>query len=77
MATVVFVTKNRHFFVCFSFFYYLCPRLLKSFADLTPQTCSALSYRKDSLRRAKTVIPIKDDPDKVGNGWENESHYFM
>ena len=43
----------RFFFVCFDFFYYFCPRLLKSFVDLISQTRSVTSYGKDSPRRAK------------------------
>ena len=48
-----------------AFFYYLCRDSLMSLEDLTPQTCSALPYRQDSLRRTEGQKPRSG---RVGSG---------
>ena len=40
-----------------TFFYYFCSDSLMFLEDLTPQTCSALPYRQDCLRRTEGQKP--------------------
>ena len=46
-----------------TFFHYFCSDSLMSLENLTLQTCSALSYRQDSLRRAEEGCADKGDTD--------------
>ena len=57
--------KTKGFCYYLTFFYYFCSDSLMFLENLTPQTCSALPYRQDSLRRTEGQKPRSG---RVGSG---------